>query len=239
MRGKIFIRTLCCLFVAAATCGTLMAQGGRTVQGSGKQIVLPHSPVVIPYRDDDTDSPDVMIVIAKNLGPAGNTYATDNGWLVTGPTDVTFGGPNSLGVKFTPTVNCHATRLSAAIGYIEGTKKVRLGIYNESTTVPGAVGTLIMDASTTVIPNFGTCCVLTKVTLPAPGAALTAGTHYFLVATSDASATDFGGAWAFIPPAGSVAGAGFGQSFNNAGTGNVYDAEWTYYAVYQVQGTNP
>jgi hypothetical protein len=237
MRGKIFIRTLCCLFVATATCGTLMAQGGRTVQGSGKIVLMPHSSVVIPYRDDD--SPDASVVFAKNLGPAGNTYATDNGWLVTGPSDVTFGGPDSLGVKFTPSVSGHATKLSAAIGYIEGTKKVRLGIYSESTTTPGAVGTLILDASTTAIPNFGVCCTLTKVTLPAPGAALIAGTHYFLVATSDASATDFGGAWAFVPPAGSATGAGFGQSFNNSGTGGVYDAEWTYYAAYEVQGTSP
>jgi hypothetical protein len=236
MRGKIFIRTLCCLFVAAATCGTLMAQGGRTVKGSGKQISIAHSPVVIPYRDNDPDSIEANIVIAKNPGPAGNTYVLDNGWLVTGPTDVTFGGPDGFGVEFTPTVNCHATKLSAAIGYLEGTKMVRLGIYNESTTTPGAVGTLIMDASTAMIPNFGVCCTLTRVTLPAPGAALTAGTHYFLVATSDARAPDFGGAWAFIPP---VGGGANGQSFNNTNTGFTWDAEWTYYAVYQIQGTSP
>jgi hypothetical protein len=108
-----------------------------------------------------------------------------------------------------------------------------------------ANGPAAIPASALNLPDNRTCAFLptlasveVQVTKQLP-ASLTAGTHYFLVATSDASATDFGGAWAFIPPAGPVAGAGFGQSFNNAGTGNVYDAEWTYYAVYQVQGTNP
>ena len=228
MREKIFIRTLCYLFVAAMACGPVIAQH-PTVAGSGKQISLPSSSVVTPYRD--ADAPDVNITVAQNLGPTGNVYSVTNGWIVSGPSSVTFGPtPFSVGVQFRPSVNCHAKILEAAIGWVEGVKRVRLGIYTSS---GGAVGTLIQDGATANIPNFGACCVLTKVTLSGLGAALTAGTDYFLVATSDPAAPDFAAGWAFVPPFG---GGDNGQSFND-GTG--WGADWTLYVAYRVRGTNP
>ena len=219
--------------LAALASGTLMAQTkGRTFQQLGRVIAVPHSNVQIPYRDDNSDNPDASIVIAKNLGPTGFTYVLDNGWLVTGATDVTFGGPDMIGVQFRPSVNCHATTLSAAITLFEGTKSVRLGIYDNNGM--GGVGTLIQDGATTRMGNFGSCCSLAKVTLTNGGAALTAGHDYFLVATAGAS--DSGLVWSFVSPAG---GGANGQSFNNTNTGFTWDAEWTYYAAYEVQGTNP
>lgn len=211
-----------------------MAQDTRTVVGSGKQIVMPSSSVVIPYRD--VDSIDANVLIAQNLGPTTtNLYIIDNGWLVTGPSDVTFGGPFSVAVQFTTgTAAVHAKILEAAITFYEGTaKRLRLGIYTASA---GAVGTLILDGSTAVIPTFGTCCVLSKVTLAGVGAALAASTPYFLVATVDSTTPDAGLVWDFVPPFG---GGANGQSFNNVNTGGVWDAEWTYYAAYRVRGTNP
>jgi len=217
------------IVVAALACGTLMAQtNSRTFQQPGRVIAVPHSSVQIPYRDDNVDIPDVNIVIAKNLGPTGNSYVIDNGWLVTGSSDPTFGGPFSVGIQFRPSVTSHAKILSAAITYFEGTKNLRLGIYTSNL---GAVGTLIQDGATTNIGAFGSCCQLAKVTLSGLGAALTAGTDYFLVAT--AGSTDEALVWDFIPP---VGGGANGQSFN-AGLG--WDAEWTYYGAYQIQGTNP
>lgn len=227
------LKVLSLTILASLACGTLMAQTmAPTFQQPGRVIAVPHyAGVQIPFREDNNDNPDVNITIAKNLGPTGNSYVLDNGWLVTGPNDVTFGGPFSVGVQFRPTVNCHATTLSAAITFFEGTsKRLRLGIY---TSNAGAVGTLIQDGSTTAIANFGTCCTLAKVRLTAPGAALTAGTDYFLVATVDATTPDAALVWNFVPPAG---GGANGQSFNS---GAGWDAEWTYYAAYQIQGTNP
>jgi len=223
------------IVVATLACGTLMAQTkGRTFQQAGRVIAVPHASVQIPYRDDNVDIPDVNITIAKNLGPTGNSYVLDNGWLVTGSADPTFGGPFSVGIQFRPSVTCHAKTLSAAITYFEGTKNLRLGIY---TSNAGAVGTLIQDGATTTIPNFGTCCTLATVNLSGLGAALTAGTDYFLVAT--AGSTDEALVWDFVPPLGGSATspAANGQSFSADGV--TYDAEWTYYGAYQVQGTNP
>jgi hypothetical protein len=219
------------IIAAALACGTLMAQTkAPTVQQPGRVITLPHFPSVqIPLRDDNSDSPDVNITIAKNLGPTGNTYVIDNGWVISGVSDPTFGGPFSVGIQFRPSVTCHAKTLQAAITYFEGTKNLRLGIY---TSNAGAVGTLIQDGATTTIPNFGTCCTLAKVTLSGLGAALTAGTDYFLVAT--AGSADEALVWDFLPP---VGGGANGQSFTSDNVN--WDAEWTFYGAYQVKGTNP
>ena len=206
-------------------CGTALAQNQRTFQQPGRVIAVPHySNVQVPY-----DIPDVNIVVARNLGPTGNSYVLDNGWLVTGSADPTFGGPFSVGIQFRPSVTCHAKVLQAAITYFEGTKNLRLGIYTSSA---GAVGTLIQDGATTTIGAFGGCCALAKVTLSGLGAALTAGTDYFLVAT--AGSTDEALVWNFLPP---VGGGANGQSFSQDGV--TYDAEWNYYGAYLIQGTNP
>jgi hypothetical protein len=221
------------IVAAALACGTLMAQTkARTVQQPGRVTILPHFPSVqIPLREDSSDSPDVNVIIAKNLGPTGNTYVIDNGWVIAGASDPTFpGGPFSVGIQFRATGNFHAKILSAAITYFEGTKNLRLGIY---TSNAGAVGTLIQDGATTAIPNFGSCCTLAKVTLSGLGAALTAGTDYFLVAT--AGSADEALVWDFLPP---VNGGANGQSFFDPTT-STWDAEWTYYGAYQIQGTNP
>jgi hypothetical protein len=169
------------------------------------------------------------IVLAQNLGPPGNLYILDQGWIVSGPLS-SYVSEEGMGGLFTPTVNCHAKTLEMALGWTEGTRKARFGIYTDN---QGNVGSLIMDAATTIIPNHGVCCQLASATLPGAGAALVAGVHYHLVATSDPSAPNFAGLVAFIPP---VNGGYNGQTFN-AGAGWIKG--WTYYAAFRVRGTQP
>jgi hypothetical protein len=95
-----------------------------------------------------------------------------------------------------PKVDVQATVLEAAVGYISGTKIVRLALYSNDdvfdkpdTVLPGAEGT------TTDVPDLGECCQLAKVTLPQP-VALNAGTINWLVASpDDTNGPDFNGAW--------------------------------------------
>ncbi len=98
-------------------------------------------------------------------------------------------------VPFTPRADMHAQTLSAAIAWQSGTRLVNLGVYSDSS---GAPGTLLPggQGSTSDIPDLGTCCELTTVTLPAEGVALSKGTQYWLVATPDnIHAPTFKGAW--------------------------------------------
>ena len=135
--------------------------------------------------------------IFANLDP-NSTQAYDqfNGLTVRG-NSVPFETEAWLAVPFTARVDSHAKTLAAAIGYVSGTKKVNLGIYNDDA---GSVGTVLPNGqgSTTEIPDDQVCCDLARVTLRGTGAALTAGTKYWLVASpDDTAAPDFQGTWHF------------------------------------------
>src|SRR6267143_7009638 len=108
--------------LATLACGTLLGQDVR---------IAPASPssVVVPYRD--TSSPDVNITIFSNLGTPTNLYdVVSGGYFVTGPTNTDPNMPPEqwIAVPFTPSVASHAKTLQAAVGYLSGTKKMRLGL---------------------------------------------------------------------------------------------------------------
>ncbi len=173
--------------LASLGCGAVFAQQIAPAE-SGQ--------VVVPYRE--VNAPDAEGIIFSNLDSTpGDRYNSD-------PFDAfTVAGKSANGVigtwiaiAFIPKVDVRAKELSAAIGYISGTKMVNLGIYSDNGS--GTVGELLPGAqgSTTQIPDIGTCCQMAKVTLPGAGVALTRGTKYWLVASpDDVNAPTFSGGW--------------------------------------------
>jgi hypothetical protein len=100
-------------------------------------------------------------------------------------------------IRFTPKANVYAKELSAAIGYISGTKLVNLGIYTDN-AILGTVGDPLPggQGSTTKIPDIGECCKLATVILPGNGIFLNAKTAYWLVGSpDDLNGPTFQGAW--------------------------------------------
>ena len=203
MVGKTFTRALCCLFVLKLACGTLLAQSRpHTIHVSPSGRVVPGA------------LPPANITIFSNLGPTPtDLYYSANGWVVTGPADVTF-GEQWVAVPFIAKQNSHAFRLQVAVGYLSGTNKFTLGLYSDS---GGTVGTALINTTVTNAPPFGVCCATVTKNLPPPGIALTAGTQYWVVARSTPTgADDFEGAWAF---------SNLGVAFNDA------EAGWTTFSV--------
>ncbi len=100
-------------------------------------------------------------------------------------------------VRFVPKVDVQAKVLSAAIGWISGTKLVHLTLYDHDelsnaprAPLPGG------DGSTHNIPKAGECCQVATVTLAGEGVVLQAGVPYWLAATSDdTQAPTFNGLW--------------------------------------------
>ncbi len=143
---------------------------------------------------DQEDASPNNAILYTTLGSGPSGRFANYGFYVVGNHSVSQ-PPESFALSFTLRENAHAKTLAAAIGYIYGTKKVNLGLYSDN---GGNVGTLLPggQGSTTNIPDAGSCCDLTKVTLPGAGVALTKGTLYWLVATPDeAHAADFLGIW--------------------------------------------
>ena len=121
-------------------------------------------------------------------------YAT-TGRDVLGPSNSLNLPQHWAAIPFVPRISKHAKILKAAIQWVSGTRRIRLGIYNDAQGVPGSLlpgG----QGATTNIPNYPSCCELAVVTLPGTGPALASGTKYWLVATTDNTiAPDFTGKW--------------------------------------------
>lgn len=148
-------------------------------------LELPSSPIRAPAA---------KITIFTNLGPTfANRYNYFVGSAIAG-SDVP-AGELWQALPFTPGADVRVKTLTAAIGYLLGTRLVNLGIYNDNA---GTVGTPLPggQGSTTEIPDSGDCCELAKVKLPGAGVALIAGVQYWLVASPDnVNAPDFAGQW--------------------------------------------
>ncbi len=141
-----------------------------------------------------SDEPEAPDVIFTNLARAPGERYNDHGFTVAGKT-AAVETETWQAIRFVPDVDTEAKVLKAAIGYISGTRRVNLGLYDNSfldtvgDPLPGGQG------STTQIPDLGECCQLAKVTLKGP-VTLNAGTTYWLVASPDnIDAPDFRGAW--------------------------------------------
>jgi hypothetical protein len=182
----------------------------------------------IPWPESSADG---KIVIFSNLDRVtGQFYIPGFGALLAG-SEVALYPEVWEALPFTPKTDVHAQTLSAAIGYISGTKKIILSLYSDTGGVPGAPlpgG----RGSTTNIPVSGDCCGLAKVRLPGEGVALAAKVQVWLVAsTDDQTAADFHGIWqdsnlaliAFIEP----------EESNN------WIAESSEWLAAEIRGTSP
>ncbi|MBA3961678.1 MAG: hypothetical protein H0X40_07240 [Chthoniobacterales bacterium] len=142
------------------------------------------------------EAPNNKVTIFANLGSSSvGRYDFRGGFPIKGKSANPPGPEEWQAQTFTVAANAHATVLAAAIAYVSGTKKINLGIYSDS---DGNVGTPLPDGqgSAVDIPASGMCCALTEVKLPGSGVALTKGTQYWLVASTDGvNAPDFNGLW--------------------------------------------
>jgi hypothetical protein len=151
--------------------------------GLGSKV---HTPSNVP-----TD----LNIIYSNLGSPTNTYSDLDGWLVAGPSSE-LGASQFIALPFTPFKDATVTQINVAVGYDgSGANQFILSLNSDNNGTPGNV-----IAQTTIknAPTFGDCCKLSKWTL-SKGEAVTAGTQYWVVASTPTSGTgdDFYGAWAF------------------------------------------
>ena len=215
------LSALCCVSVAAFASAAMsdnVLKVAPAVHWTGKVTA-----------NEAKNSPDAPVVIFTNLGtdPLNLYNALEGGYYVAGPTNGTIADSQWMAVPFkTKAAAVHATRLQAAIGWISGTKQVRLNIYTDA---GGVVGTLVGGGQTANIPDLGVCCALATVNIPAPGIALLANTNYWLVAQSTNGAQDLLSAWQ--------------SSVNTNIGGNVGNAGWfTFSSLWpaaKISGTQP
>jgi len=92
---------------------------------------------------------------------------------------------------FTPSVNATVTKIELGVTYIAGTNSVNVGLYSDAGGLPG---TSLVSRDLDNLPTFGGCCA--TITLKdSQGVAVTAGTQYWVVVSTDSKDEDFLGSW--------------------------------------------
>jgi len=170
------------LLFSTLACGMLSAQNsGLKVAHTVRQAA------VTPAQE----TPATLQTIYTDFGPTTTDYYNDTtGYYVLGPDNTVGDTQQAIGLPFTPKADAHVTQLQAAIGYISGTSAVDIGLYSDASGTPG---TLLAAGHSTTIPDFGACCTVVSVNIVST--AVTAGTQYWIVASSDTHGPDFGGVW--------------------------------------------
>jgi hypothetical protein len=164
-----------------------LASGVLLAQNSSLKVAhTVHSGPIKPAQK----TPATQKIIFSNIGPTTtNAYNDTTGYYILGPSNSVGLSEQWIGVPFTPRSSAHVTNLYVAVGSISGTNLVNVGLYSDS---GGTVGSLLASAPASAIPFFGTCCQVVGVSIPST--AVTGGTQYWIVVTSDdTNAPDFTG----------------------------------------------
>jgi hypothetical protein len=184
MVGRMLKRVVFGLFVLTLACGALLAQSGPAKAHTTRHGAI--TPAQAPAAG--------MTTIFSNLFPlTGSTYNT-SGFYVTG-SDTSVNPEQWVSIPFTPAADAHVEELELAVGIISGTNLLDVTLASDN---EGVVGTALASKTANNVPEFGTCCKLVTVRFKAPGIAVTAGTQYWIVATTDDTfGPTFAGVWQF------------------------------------------
>lgn len=168
---------------AANRDGAVVSKDGRTT------IVTKRTPSVTRTVSNDAG----LVEIFNNIGTAypKGSYWCCEGATITGATALS-GFPEYWEAgAFTPSANHTVTKVKVAVGYVEGTNGLVLGLYSDASGVPG---TPIKTWKLSGLPNFGSCCTVESKGDSA-GVPVKSGTQYWIVLKTNKSESNTWAAW--------------------------------------------
>jgi hypothetical protein len=175
------------LLVVTLACGTLLAQSGL-VKAHGKH----HGTIT---RSETPSTTGMVTIFSNMLAVTGNQYNDTFGFYVLGPDNSEGDAEQWIAIPFTPAANSHVEELQLAVGIISGTNLLNVTLAADGGGIPGKS---LASKTVSNVPEAWTCCKLVTVKFKSPGISVTAGTQYWIVATSDDSfGSTFTGVWQF------------------------------------------
>jgi hypothetical protein len=187
-------RVVLCLAVLALIGVTALALGTKQnfiTTNDGRLAIATKAPSVITPRDIRSDAG--LKTIAGNLStyPFG-TYFCCFGNTIAQEGSNGFPFTTWVAIPFTPTSAVTVTRIEASVGTFANPSDFQLSLRADNNGIPGNV---LKSFHITNPATYGTCCTL-DVGNDKAGIALTAGTQYWIAATTTAKDV-FEGGWAF------------------------------------------
>jgi hypothetical protein len=168
----------------------LLAVGGATASAQ-KNTWLAEAP--LPKTDQSNGAETPLVTIFSNLGTTKVAYDGTGGWIAAGPKDTYTNQQQDVAIPFTPATNATVTRIRVPFQYYGYGKNA--GTIALASDASGLPGTVLASHDIANLPVFGIgCCKLHAWALKT-GVPVTAGTQYWIVATTDKKSIDSAYVW--------------------------------------------
>jgi len=168
----------------------LLAAGGASSYAQQNHW-LAAAPLPKTAQSDSSEAP--LKTIFSNLGPNKDAYNGGGGWIAAGPSDPYTNQQQDVAIPFTPLSDSTVTRIKVPFQYYGyGANAGTIALASDASGVPG---TVLATHDIKNFPVFGIgCCKLTTWTLKT-GVSVTAGTQYWIIATTDKKSIDSAYVW--------------------------------------------
>lgn len=178
------------LFAVVITLGQL-AIGGASASAQ-QHLWIGRAPV--PSAEQLKEAPETgLTTIFSSLGPKKQVYDASGGWIAAGPQDAYTGQQQDVAIPFTPAVNATVLQIKVPFQYYQ--YGVNAGTIELAADASGLPGTVLAKQDKKNFPVFGIgCCRLTTWKLKV-GVPVTAGTQYWIIATTDQKSVDSAYVW--------------------------------------------
>lgn len=134
-----------------------------------------------------------LVTIYSNLGPRKNAYNGQGGWIAAGPQDPYTNQQQDVAIPFTPASDSTVTAIQLPVQYYSyGTNNATIELAADASGVPGAV---LASRDLQNLPTFGVGCCKLGLWKLTTGVPVTAGTQYWIVATSDSRSSTSAYVW--------------------------------------------
>ena len=190
MKKTLLASLLCLTLLSLCSFGFAADKATRPVAGATATPQAPHAYV-------DPDAGQALKVLFSNLGTSPTTlYDGANGWLVAGQLNTYNGQMQDIGIPFVAKANATIIGVKYAMQYYGyGVSGFKAAIYSDAAGLPG---TALASGDVKVTSNFGDgCCALTAWKLKTP-LAVTKGTQYWVVGTTDTKTKDTVQVWDWV-----------------------------------------
>ena len=176
--------------------GAIVLTASLLTVGATSGLAQQHHLAALAVSDADQPTGNAeagLATIYTNLGVKKNIYDGTGGWIAAGPQDTYTNQQQDVAIPFIPVSDATVTRIKVPFQYYGyGKNAGTIALASDASGLPGAV---LASRDLKNLPVFGIGCCKMTVWILKTGVQVTAGTQYWIVATTDKKSIDSAYVW--------------------------------------------